>query len=42
MPDVKDLVARINAEFSAHQKKASQLRSEQVQEHKGVTVHAPD
>lgn len=35
MADVKDLVARIHAEISAHQKKASQLRSEQVQEHKG-------
>jgi hypothetical protein len=34
MADVNDLVARINAEFSAHREQASQLRSEHMHEHK--------
>ncbi|RIK74175.1 MAG: hypothetical protein DCC68_23595 [Planctomycetota bacterium] len=35
MSDVQDLLARINAEVSAHREKVSQLRSEVVEEVKG-------
>jgi hypothetical protein len=34
MADVNHLVARINAEFSAHREKATQFRAEQAQDHK--------
>lgn len=35
MSDVKDLIARINAELSVYREKAAQFRSQQVEEHKG-------